>query len=54
MSSHNIPCFNIKKENHPKIIPSLQLRDVFQGTKERVRNSRGKRGISVQATEGLL
>ena len=26
----------------------------FLGTQERVRNSRGKRAISVQATEGLL
>ena len=27
---------------------------VFQGTQERVRNSRGKRAISVRATEVLL
>ena len=26
----------------------------FLGTEERVRNSRGKRAISVRATEGLL
>ena len=26
----------------------------FQGTQERVRNRRGKRTISVRATEGLL
>ena len=26
----------------------------FQGTQERLRNSRGKRAISVRATEGLL
>ena len=26
----------------------------FQGTRERVRNSRGKRAISVRATVGLL
>ena len=32
----------------------MQLWDFFQGTKERVRNSRGKRAISVQATEVLL
>ena len=32
----------------------LQLWDFFQGTQERVRNNRGKRAISVPATEGLL
>ena len=25
MSSHNIPFFNIKKENHPRFISHLQL-----------------------------
>ena len=34
--------------------PNLQPRDYFIGTQERVRNSRGKRGISVRAFEGLL
>ena len=43
--------FNIKKKitlNYPK---SAAL---FQGTQERVRNSHGKRAISVRATEVLL
>ena len=33
---------------------NLQLWDFFQGTQERVQNSRGKRVSSVRATEGLL
>ena len=32
----------------------MQPRDVFLGTQERVRNSRGERAISVRATEVLL
>ena len=32
----------------------MQLWDFCQGTQERVRNSRGKRAISVRATEVLL
>ena len=46
--------FNIKKKitlNYPK---SASMGIFFQGTKERVRNSRGKRAISVRATEVLL
>ena len=39
------------KEKH-HIIPDLQLREIFQGIKERIRNSRGKRAISVRATFG--
>ena len=42
------------KKKTPYIIPNLQLRDCFQGTQERVRNSRGKRAISVRAIEVLL
>ena len=42
--------FHTKKENHL----NQQLWDFFQGTQERVRKSRGKRAISVRATEGLL
>ena len=42
--------FNIKK----KITLNLQLRHFFQRTQERVRNSRGKRAISVRAIEVLL
>ena len=54
MSTHNIPIFNIKKEKHLKIIPNLQLWDFFRGNEQRVRNSRGKRAISVRAIEVLL
>ena len=46
--------FNIKKKNNPKLSLNLQLSDFFQGIQERVRNSPGKRAISVQATEVLL
>ena len=45
--------FNIKKKitlNYPK---SAAV-GFFQGTEERVRNSRGRRAISVRATEVLL
>ena len=43
------------KENQLKKIPNLQpLFFFFQGTQRRVRNSRGKRAISVRATEVLL
>ena len=54
MSTHNIP-FSISKKiitlNYPK---SAAMGLFFQGSQERVRNSRGKRDISVRATEGLL
>ena len=53
MSIHNIPFLNITKKidlNYPK----LQLWNLFQGTQERVRTSRGKRAISVRAIEVLL
>ena len=45
---------NIKRKitlNYPK---SAAMGFLFQGTQERVRNSRGKRAISVRATEVLL
>ena len=45
---------NIKRKftlNYPK---SAAMGLLFQGTQERVRNSRGKRAISVRATEVLL
>ena len=45
--------FNLKKKitlNHPR---SAAI-EFFQGTQERVRNSLGKRVISVRVTEGLL
>ena len=54
MRTNNIPFPNTKKEIIIYIIPNLELRDLFQGTKERVRNSRGKRDISVRAIEVLL
>ena len=40
--------------NTPLICPNLQLWEFFQGTQERVRNSRGKKAISVRAIEILL
>ena len=45
--------FNMKKKftlNYPK----FAALGYFQGTQERVRNSRGKQAISVRATEVLL
>ena len=55
MRTHNIPFFNINKENHTTvIIPNLKTRDIFLGTLARVRNSHGKRAISVRAIEVLL
>ena len=45
--------FNIKK-NHPILSHIISYGIFFQGIQERVRNSRGKRAISVRATEGLL
>ena len=53
MSTHNIP-FSIYKKEFPLIYPKFAALGCFQGTQERVRNSRGKRAISVRATEGLL
>ena len=41
---------NTKSLKYPKSAAMFS----FQGTKERVRNSRGKRAISVRATEVLL
>ena len=46
--------FNIKKENHPKLFQISSYMFLFQGSQERVRNNRGKRAISVRATEVLL
>ena len=53
MSTHNIP-FKYKKENHTKLSQICSQEVFFQGTQERVRNSHGKRAISVRATEVLL
>ena len=46
--------FKMKKRKSAKIIPNLQLWDFFLGTQERVLNNRGKRAISVRATEVIL
>ena len=54
MSTHNMPFINISKEKKPLIITNLHGVSFFLGTEERVRNSRGKRAISVRATEVLL
>ena len=53
MSTHNMPFINITKENHHNYHKSA-LDEFFPGTPERVRNSSGKRAISVRATEVLL
>ena len=53
MRTHIIP-FSVYKRKSTEIIPNLQLLDFFQGTQRQVRNSRGKRAISVRATEVLL
>ena len=55
MSIHIIP-FSIKKRKKEKKITLNYLKPMrfFQGTQERVRNSRGKRPISVRAPEILL
>ena len=45
--------FNIKKKITLNFL-NLQPRDYFLGTQERVRNSHGKRAISVRAIEVLL
>ena len=53
MSTHNIQFLLLKKKitlNYPK----SEVMGIFQGTQKRVRNSRGKRGISVRAFEVLL
>ena len=44
---------NIRKKNTLKF-PTSVAKGFFRGTRERVRNSPGKRTISVRATEGLL
>ena len=43
--------FNIKKANRPKLSAAMGF---SQGTQKRVRNSHGKRAISVRAIEVLL
>ena len=46
--------FNIKKKKITLNYPKSAAMVFFQGTQERVRNSRGKRVISVRVTDGLL
>ena len=46
--------FIIKKKITPDFSKSAAMGFVFLGTQERVRNSRGKRAISVRTTEVLL
>ena len=53
MSTHNIP-FSIWKKKITLNFPNLQPRDYFLGTQARVRNSPGKRAISVRAIEVRL
>ena len=53
MNTHNIP-FSIKKRKITLNYPKSADKGFFLGTQERVRNSRGKRAISVRAIEVLL
>ena len=54
MSTYNILFSRYKKENHPKLSQICNYMYLFLGSQERVRNSRGKRAISVRAIEVLL
>ena len=51
---HEIHHFQYQKENHHGEYQICSYGVLFQGTQERVRNSRGKRAISVRVTELLL
>ena len=53
MSTYNIP-FQDKIEHHPKLTEICSYKNFSQGTQERVRNSHGKRAISVRAIEVVL
>ena len=53
MSTHNIPFSIINKKITVNYSKSAAM-GFFQGTQERVRDSRGKRAISVRAIEVLL
>ena len=46
--------FNINTKKHPKLFQICSDEIFFQGTQERVRNSHGKRVISVRAIGVLL
>ena len=54
LSTHNIPFSIYKKKKIALSYPKSAAIGFFQGTKKRVRNSHGKRAISVRATEVLL
>ena len=61
MNTYNIPFFSIKKKKKKKKkkkntlnYPKSAAMGFFPRTQERVRNSRGKRAISVRAIEVLL
>ena len=53
MRTHNIPFSICSQKIILNYLKSAAMR-YFQGTQERVRNSRGKRAISVRAIEVLL
>ena len=53
-TQYTIACINTKKKNHPKLSQICSFGIFLRGTQERVRNSRGKRAVSVRATEVLL
>ena len=53
MTIHNIPFVNMNKKNSIHY-PKSAAMACFQGTQERVRNSRDTRAISVRAIEVLL
>ena len=53
MSTHNIS-FSIKKKKIIPNYPKSAAMGFFPGTQEQVRNSCGKRAISVRATKVLL
>ena len=53
MKTHNIP-FSIQKKKITLNYAKSATKGFFLGIQERVRNSRGKRAISVRATEVLL
>ena len=46
--------FNVENKITQNYLKSAAMGFLFQGTRERVRNSHGKRAISVRATEVLL
>ena len=54
MSTHTIPFSIYIKKKIARNCPKSAAMGFFQGTQERVRNSRSKRAISVRATEVRL